>query len=288
MSISLPPLDHIPAFHSVMTHGSLSGAARVLGLAQPTVRRHIEAMESNLETALFTRAANGLTPTAMAHTLMPIAEAVLEEARALGRVATAHRDALEGVVRVTSSRVVATHVLPPVLAALRQSAPAITTEIAATDRPENLARRAADIAIRFTPPTQQALVAQKLPDVALGLFAVPGLADIDGLAALRDAPLILDDREGRIGPALAAIGVPSPQNVVLRCDDALAQIGAICAGVGIGVCQVRLADRLGLRRVLPVFEHRMPAWIVVHEDQAQIARIRHVFDLLKARLPRQM
>jgi DNA-binding transcriptional LysR family regulator len=216
---------------------------------------------------------------------MPLAEAVLEQARALGRVASAHRDALEGSVRLTCSRVVAVHVLPPVLAALRLSAPGITVEVVATDKAENLARRAADIAIRFTPPAQQALVAQKLPDVSLGLFAAPHLLQIGSADALADAPMILDDREGRIGPALEAMGAPALRNIALRCDDPLAQIGALSAGVGIGVCQVKLAARLGLRRVLPGFQYLMPAWVVVHEDQARIARIRHVFDCLKSTLP---
>jgi len=286
MSILPRLLDHIPAFHSVMTHGSLSAAARALHLAQPTVRRHIEALEEGLDTQLFTRAANGLTPTAMAHTLLPMAAAVLEEARALARVASAERDLLKGPVRITCSRIVATHVLPPLMASLRSTAPDITYEIAATDVAENLARRAADIAIRFTAPTQLSLKALKLPDVALGLFASPTLADIK--QDLNTLPFLSDDRADQIVPALTALGAPVPENVVLRCDDPLALLANLQAGVGAGICQVKLAQRLGLKRLHPQITHAMPAWLVVHEDQAQIARIRHVFDHLKTHLPAVM
>ena len=279
-----PSLDHIPAFHAVMTHGSLSAAARVLRLAQPTVRRHIEALEAELGAALFTRAANGLTPTEIAQTLWPMAGAVLEEAAALHRAASAGAAMQSGVVRITTSRIVATHVMPPLLVALRQDAPGLRFELAATDRAENLAQRAADIAIRFTAPRQQALVAQRLGDVEIGLFAAASIDAPTRVEEIVEAPFIADDREDLVLPALVNGGLPQPQNVVLRCDDPLAQIAHVQAGLGIGICQVKLARRLGLVRVLPEVAYPMPMWLVVHEDQAHVPRIRLGFDHLKRRL----
>ncbi|MGJ8618393.1 MAG: LysR family transcriptional regulator [Sulfitobacter sp.] len=288
MSILLRSLDHIPAFHAVMAHGSLSAAARALRMAQPTVRRHVEALEADLNTQLFSRAANGLTPTAMALTLMPMAQSVLEEAAALHRAASAEHNALDGVVRLTSSRVVAAHILPSALSRIAAQAPGIRFELAATDVAENLARRAADIAIRFTQPTQQALIAVTLPAVEVGLFAAPGFAPVADIKALTNAPFIADDHEDIILPGLAAAGLPELQNIILRCDDPLSQIAHIQAGLGVGLVQVKLARRLGLNRVCPQVRHDMPAWLVVHEDQAQIARIRFVYDHLKAALPELM
>ena len=84
---------------------------------------------------------------------------------------------------------------------------------------------------------------------------------------------------------MARAGLPLPGHVVLRCDDPLTQIAHLQAGMGIGFCQVKLARRLGLERVVPELVHAMPAWLVMHEDQAQEPRIRHVFDALKAKLP---
>lgn len=288
--MSVPPniLDHIPSFHAVMHHGSLSAAARVLRLAQPTVRSHIERMEAALDTPLFTRAANGLTPTAMAHTLLPMAEAVLEQSRALARVACAQRDVLAGPVRITCSRIVAHYIMPRLLADLRSTAPDITFEIAATDTPENLAQRAADVAIRFVVPEQQNLVAARLPDVELGLFAAPALVKQGRAEDIATAPFITDDRAHQILPAMAKAGLEPPGAVVLRCDDPLAQIAHVQAGIGIGVCQAKLAALLGLVRVFPHIHHKMPAWVVVHEDQRQVARIRHVFAHLKTALPHLM
>lgn len=285
MSTPFTSLDLIPSFHAVMTTGSLSAAARGLHLSQPTVRRHIEALERELNAQLFTRAANGLTPTDMAHDLLPMAKAVLDEARALARAASARKDQLDGVVRLTCSRIVATHVLPPLLAQLHSTAPALSFEVAATDAQDNLARRAADVAIRFAQPRQLSLVSVRLPDVALGVFATRSLQVPTDFA---EAPLIVDDTENGILPALEAAGLRRPKRLALRCDDPLAQIAAIQAGLGVGIVQCKLAARLGLSQVYPKVAHAMPAWLVMHEDQARVARVRHVFDHLKSALPQVM
>ena len=281
MSVPFSSLDVIPAFVAVMRQGSLSAAARALKLAQPTVRRHIEALETELGARLFTRAVNGLTPTDLARDLLPRAEAVLSEAAALHRVASDQSAALSGSVRVSCARVVASHVLPLALQTL--DAPDLTVEIAATDRAEDLLRRAADIAIRFVAPRQAALRVQKMPDVALGFYAAPALAaQAKDFAAM---PFISDDRDGLIEPGLRALGVPVPARVVLRSDDALSQIAAIEAGLGVGITQCGLAARKGLVRLLPEVTHHMPCWLVMHEDQAGVPRVRAVFDHLRAVLP---
>ena len=211
---------------------------------------------------------------------------MLSEASALARAASARADELSGTVRLTCSRVVAAHVMPQVLLILRASAPGITIELAATDHAENLLHRAADIAIRFAPPQQLALVAQRLPDVELGLFATKAFAQQGD--DLTELPFISDDTNDQILGWLKDAGIEAPGQTVLRCDDALAQINHLAAGLGVGACQVKLAQRLGLQRVLPQLTYPMPGWLVVHEDQAQIARIRHVFDHLKTTLPKLM
>ncbi len=283
--MSIRDLSHLPTFDAVMRLGSLSAAARALRLSQPTVRRHIEALEADLGTSLFTRAANGLTPTEMAWTVLPHARAVLEQAAGLARAASAPAQTLAGVVRITASRIVCTHILPPLLVGLQRDAPALRIELAATDAAENLAQRAADVAIRFTEPRQQALVAQRLRDVDIGLFAMPDLARAHADTGLDTLPFIADDREDQILPAMMAAGLPRPARVVLRCDDPLAQIAHVQAGLGAGICQARLALRLGLVRLLPEVAYAMPMWLVVHEDQAQVPRIRAVFDHLRVALP---
>ena len=180
MSAPLSSLDLISAFEAVMATGSLSGAARRLGRSQPTIRRQVAALEQELDAALFTRSENGLRPTDMARDLMPKAQSVLSEAGALVRAASG-TGGVTGRVRITCSRVFAAWVVPEIVAGLLDRHPGLSVEIAARDGIENLVRGAADVAIRLTPPDQDAVVCRKVVPRAVGLFA----ADLAALGPAR-------------------------------------------------------------------------------------------------------
>src|SRR5262249_4342674 len=113
------------SFLGVLTEGSLSGAARTLGITQPTVGRHIAALEQELGIVLFTRSQAGLLPTEAAASLRTYAEAMESTAAALERVAGSHsgEGVVKGVVRVSCSDVIGVEVLPPVIAQLRKTYP---------------------------------------------------------------------------------------------------------------------------------------------------------------------
>src|SRR5579864_2481798 len=129
-----PDWDLYRAFLAVLDAGSLSGAARQLGLTQPTIGRQIEALEAALgEAALFTRSPGGLRPTEAALALRPHAEAMASAAEALLRTASGDADRPRGVVRVTASHVVGAEVLPPILTAFHETHPEITIELVLSD-----------------------------------------------------------------------------------------------------------------------------------------------------------
>lgn len=275
------------AFLAVLHTGSLSGAARTLDLAQPTVRRRIEELESGVGTALFTRSPSGLLPTERALGLREHAEAMAMAADAFVRSASAGAQEVAGTVRVTASEVIAVEVLPPMLAALCAKHPALVIELSPSNRNEDVLRREADVAVRMSPPQQDALVARRVGAVPLGLHA-----HRDYLA-LRGTPASIDEARGH-----ALIGVEHDTPVVralqdrgfairredfsFRSDSDLAQLAAIRAGLGIGFCQVPLAARdSALVRVLPeALRFDLETWVVAHEDQRGIARVRAVFDAL--------
>ncbi|PWJ18137.1 LysR family transcriptional regulator [Jannaschia seohaensis] len=290
MSGTLPSLDAIVAFLAVLEEGSLSAAARRLGRAQPTVRRQIEGLEAEMGVALFTRAANGLAPTETARALLPRARALRAQGHAFHRAGTEDRDALSGPVRITASRIVATYLLPGILAPLLAEAPGIGLELAATDRVESVLRREADIAVRLlSPPRQAAVVLRKVAPLRLRLHAAPSLAgSLDPEAPLAHllatAPFVWEDRNDGMARALSARGLAPPRRIVLRTDDPVAQLAHVAAGFGIGVCQERIAPALGLRPLAPDWAEDMPAWIAMHEDQRQVRRVRVVFDALVAAL----
>src|SRR5579863_6800546 len=166
-----PPWDALRSFGEVMRDGSLSGAARRLGLSQPTIGRHIDALEAALGVALFARSPRGLSATQAALDLAPHVAAMTVAAQAAQRAASGDAALEHGVVRVTASHVIGCEVLPPILAGFSAAHPGVTLELALNDRNEDLARREADIAVRMVRPTQSALVARRLGRTMIGLFA---------------------------------------------------------------------------------------------------------------------
>jgi DNA-binding transcriptional LysR family regulator len=286
--MNLPP-SHIAAFLAVLRSGSLSGAARTLGVSQPTVRGQIADLERRLSTPLFTRTRTGLAPTDRALALWGRAEAVEAAAEAFLRSASGAADAVAGRVRLTASRVMATHVLPKILAPLTGRFPGLTVELAATDVIEDLTRQDADLALRLTEPRQAALVIRKLRPVRLGFFASAAMVDRCGLPdgpndLMARLPFVFEDRLRRIVEGLAAQGLPMPSRVALSTDDDLAQIGAIEAGIGAGIIQVGIGEAKGLQRLLPEMSFDLPLWVAMHEDLRPSARVRAVFDHLVSEL----
>jgi DNA-binding transcriptional LysR family regulator len=275
------------AFLAVIDTGSLSAAARHLGAAQPTVRRRIEDLETQLGVALFTRSPSGLTPTPLARELAQHARAMAIAAASLARAASAEAGAASGVVRITASEVVGMEVLPAILARLREAHPGLVLELALTNRSEDMLRREADIAVRMVRPTQEALVAKRVGNITLGMHAHKRVLDAWGrptnLEEARRLPLIGYESETIAVRAVKAMGLDLRiDEFAFRTDNDVAQLAAIRAGLGLGICQVGLAARDPLlERVLPeVFNFDLETFVVTHEDLKDVRRVRLVFDAL--------
>lgn len=282
-----PSWELYGAFLAVMAEGSLTGAATVLDVAQPTVRRRIEALEDGLGVALFTRSPNGLLPTDAAFRALPLAESMDAAARALARTVAESHGRPKGSVRVAASEVVGVEVLPPILASLRRDWPEIQVELVLSNRNEDLLRRDADIAVRMQAPTTSALLARRLGAVPMGLFATPGYLagriPPSTVSDLADHDLVGYDRQPLLVQTLAQLGLPAErQRYSLRTDHDLAYLAAVRAGVGVGVCQAPLVrDAV---RLLPSIELALEMWLVTHEDLRDVRRVRVVLDHLAAGL----
>lgn len=271
---------------AVLNEGSLSAAARSLGLTQPTIARHVDALEASLGADLFVRSQRGLEPTDLAQALRPHAQIMATTAAALLRTASGTPGTVAGTVRISASDVVGVEHLPPILTRLRSDHPALVIELSLSDRVDDLIAREADIAVRMTEPTQTALLARRLPRVALGLHAhrdyLARRGMPAGIADLAAHDLVGYDAET---PALHAMAAKLPwidrRGFALRADSNLAQLAAIRAGFGIGLCQIGIARRdPALVRVVPEVTLPLPLWIVMHEDLKTNTRYRVVFDAL--------
>jgi DNA-binding transcriptional LysR family regulator len=283
---SNPDWAHYRTLLSVLDEGSLSGAARELGLTQPTVARHIDALEAALGADLFVRSQRGLEPTDLAQALGADARTMAATAAAMLRTASGRRGAVSGTVRISASDVVGVEHLPPILTELRREHGGLVIELTLTDRVDDLLAREADIAVRMTEPTQSALLARRLRPIDLGFHA-----HRDYLAR-RGTPTAIEAFAGHdlIGydaetPALRAMVRKLPlldrSIFAFRADSNLAQLAAIRAGFGIGLCQVAIARRdPALVPIVPTLKLPLPLWVVMHEDLKTTARYRVVFDAL--------
>ncbi len=283
--------NHARAFLATAEEGSLTAAARALGLTQPTLGRQISALEEDLGVALFERAARGLTLTPSGLELVEHVRAMREAASAVSLTASGRAQAIEGTIRITTTEIYAAHVLPPMIARLRDQAPGINVEVIATNAVSDLRRREADIAIRSAAPTDPALIAKKVRDEEARLYATPSYIDAFGRpetpAGFSRATFIGFDNNEPYIKWLNEIGFNLTSDnfaVVTASHQVHWQLAK--HGVGIGVMQSDIGDAEPLvERALPDLEpFPVPIWLVAHRELNTSRRVRLVFDFLAGEL----
>ncbi|HKO48792.1 MAG TPA: LysR family transcriptional regulator [Polyangiaceae bacterium] len=285
MKPAQPGWELYRSFLAVVREGSLSGAARALSLTQPTIGRHIDALEQALGVSLFTRSQAGLIASVGAGLLVPYAEAMASAADALQRAASGEAEDDRGAVRITASEMIGSEVLPRALTAFRQVHPRVIVELMLSNRSEDLLRREADIAVRMVRPSQAALFARKVGVLRLGFHAHPRYLKAHGspqtMDELREHPLIGFDKVPSVR-RFDKLNFPFDRDsFTFRCDSDIGQYAALRAGFGIGVCQLALARRDKLVPVLPgAFSFTLETWLVMHEDLKSTRRMRLMFDHL--------
>jgi DNA-binding transcriptional LysR family regulator len=277
----------VRSFLAVAEHKSLSGGAHVLSLTQPTIGRHVDALEGVLGVKLFTRSVHGLKLSDAALDLVPHAQAMAATAAALQRAATGEAADERGTVRITASDVIGAEVLPAIIAKMRDEHPSIAVELVLTNRTENLLQREADVAVRMVRPTQRSLVARKIGDVPALLYAHKSYVKRRGvpktIADLAQHDVIGYDAQPPIITGLGELGVAvTRESFSLRSDNDLAQLALLRAGAGIGGMQRQLALRE--RNLVPVLHGaiKLPLemWLVMHEDLRTVRRVRLVYEAL--------
>jgi DNA-binding transcriptional LysR family regulator len=282
----------VRAFLAVLDAGSLSAAAQRTGLLQPTLSRQVAALEAQLGVPLFERTGRGVTPTAAALAMADGARQMADGAEALMRQLQRGREATTGTVRLTTSAVAASHLLPPVLAELQREEPGIQVELVASNQLTNLLRREADIAVRMARPAQTSLVARRLAELPIVAAAHDRYLARAGVPQ-RPADLVGHrrigyDRDDTIRRGFATLGLTLPQEAfALRTDDQLAYGQLVAAGAGIGfVARYNLAHWPGVRPLLPMLAiPPLPCWLAVHREIRGSPRVRRVFDFLAEALP---
>lgn len=288
-----PDWTLIQSFLAVAETGSLTGAAARLGRSQPTLGRHIQALEQDLGTVLFTRHPRGLELSEAGARLIPMAEAMQAQMNALTLTAAGQSQDLAGTVRITASVFASQYYLPPLLARIRTEEPAIELELVPTDSSENLLFRAADIAVRMYRPTQLDIIARHVTDLQIGAFAAKSYIARRGrpqtAEELWEHDLVGYDANDLIIRTMRAAGWPAERRrFATRCDNQSTYWQLVRAGCGIGFA-VTAAGRadplveevdLGLGAEIPA----LPVWLAAHPAMRRTPRIARVWEILAEEL----
>ena len=279
--------NQIRALLATAEEGSFTGAARVLKTTQPTVGRQISALEQSLGITLVERTIKGPILTQAGLELLNHVKAMADAATLISMTAAGHSQEVSGEVKITSTDLMATGILPDVLAPLRKTAPGVRIKIVATGHTLNLLAREADIAVRHGRPDQPDLIARHIGDFGLGLYASSEYLKAFGRPRTPEevahhAFVGTPDPERLIKP-LSARGIDlRPENFVLSSDSNVVQWQWLRAGFGISM----LPDILGetdplLEKILPDLPmYQAPIWLVTHRELRTSPRIRVVFDTL--------
>jgi DNA-binding transcriptional LysR family regulator len=271
--------DDLRVFLAVHRLGSHKGAARSLGVDATTIGRRITTLEKALGVRLFQRTPERLQTTAAGLKLVPRAERIEAEALDVERELQAADDRLEGSLRVTAPDGLVQYVLLPALAEFRREHPLLSIDLRADARVLDLSRREADIAVRLVRPKEPALLARRLGDMRLSLFASRDYVERRGaprsLSALPAHDFIGFDASLDHLPQVKWLrrAVPAPRYVV-RANTTTAQVAACAEGHGIALLPAFVAPREPrLRRLMPrLVGPSREMWSVMHGDLRGNAR----------------
>ncbi|WND01833.1 LysR family transcriptional regulator [Temperatibacter marinus] len=278
--------NHIKYFLKMAETGSLLSAAKELQVSQPTLSRHLTALEDDLGTAVFTRKTKGLELTAAGEQLREYAEQMSESAMAIERIAMGADLTLAGPVTITVVDSIGTEWLTENLFAFHEKFPDIELTLRIEDSSADLMRKEADIAIRMYRPEQPDLIGKKVGVMTYGLYSSEKYLSTAGepkkLRDIQDHRMVL--ATGTIlkfvKPLLKEMNIKLGK-VAFSANSAIALAKATRMGYGIGIHSSFSALRYPeLKPVLNGHQKYSEIWLVTHEDIHRSARIRAVFDYL--------
>jgi len=274
--------DDIRFFLAVARAGSLSAAARTLGVGHVTVGRRIALLETQLGVTLLNRNPDGFVTTSAGEAILRQCAAMESAATDLERIVAGHDTLLKGTVRVTTTEALAYQLVAPAIAVLRETHPELRVDLIIGVRTLDIARREADLAVRFARPQASDLICRRLGEVAFSLYAskrylaskgVPkqgqGLAEHD-LITFTGAPAAM-------GPFFMGEQLEGAR-IALRCDSPFVQLRTAASHGGITEAVCFLGDAApDLVRVWPDrAPARRPVWLITHQDMRRAARIKTV------------
>jgi DNA-binding transcriptional LysR family regulator len=285
--------DDARHFLAIHRRGSLSAAARQLGVNQSTVGRRLITLEEELGAKLFVRTRDGYRIAPAGERLLPHAERMEDEATAIAREISGQETTLTGTVRVTAGDLFGARIVGPILTSFHERYPDIDLELDTSSFVRSLTKREADIAVRVGGIVERGVAARKLGEFAHAPYASKAYLARRGRPrdddwAGHDFVGFSDDL-ARFPEARWLAARATKGRIVFRAHATLAQLVVTVAGLGIAMlpCHAGDAEPDLVRLVPPAQFTRNTIWLVVHEDLRHAARIRACADFLADGLRRQ-
>jgi DNA-binding transcriptional LysR family regulator len=281
----------IRAFSATAETGSLSGAARALGLTQPTLSRQVAALEASLGVMLFDRVGKKLVLTAAGEGLLGYARTMAASADDMSLAAAGRAEDISGRVTISASDAMAAYLMPGIVARLQREVPQVTISIVSTNALSDLRRREADIALRHLRPTEPELIGRLVCEYPAHFYASDDWIAQKGMPAnLADIVrhgLIAFEPVDRFLAHMQAEGVPvAEDDLRIMSENSVVVWEMIKAGLGIGLMLEPIAAATpGVVRLLPEdFAIAAPLWLVTHRELRTARRIRLVYDIIAKEL----
>lgn len=284
--------NHIRAFHATAVAGSLSAAARQLGLTQPTLSRQVMALEADLGVTLFERRGRKLVLTQTGMELLDHIRIMGDAADTLVLAASGRAQEIGGRVCISATDIVATCILPEIVARIRSEAPQITIAIVASNEFSDLHRGEADIAIRHVRPDRPGLVGRHIRDAEAGFFASEDWVARNGLPkgpADLARPDLMGFEDPRFSGYLREIGIPiATEDLRIVSETSVVVWEMVKRGMGVAMTMREVAERTcGVVRLLPdMAPIPVPIWLVTHQELESSPRVRLVQAIMAEELAR--
>jgi DNA-binding transcriptional LysR family regulator len=272
--------EDIRHFVTLAREGTLSAAARSLGVDHATVARRVAALETSTGLKLVDRRARTTTLTEDGKRIATVAAPMEEAAFALGRAAQAAKPGIDGEVSISAPPNFASSVIAPQLIRLRHQHPGIRLKLIGEKRRASLSRREADVALRLLRPAEAGLFVRKIGSFGFSLYGAPAYLEKTPPHAFAfigyDASMAESPQEVWLGTIIGE------REVVLRTNDLETQVAAVRSGLGIAALPHYLGDgdpRLQ-RHIVTQKPISRDVWLVVHRDLRQVPAVRAVMEFL--------
>ncbi|VAW52453.1 Transcriptional regulator, LysR family [hydrothermal vent metagenome] len=268
---------------AVCREGTLSAAARALGVNHSTVFRRIGAIEKKLGVRLFERLTSGYIMTKAGEAMLESGERVENEVLGLSRKLIGRDLQLRGVLRVAVPDALLTKILMPHLGVFSQRYPKIQLELIISNNYLNLTRREADIAVRATQDPPETVVGRRMCAMMTTIYGSTEYLARQTEGAIENHTWLLPDESLIQLPIIKWLGRHYPKATIgLRCNTLLGLHEAVAHNFGVAALPCFLGDPdTRLKRILPLTDALdSELWLLTHPDLRRTARVRALMDFL--------